>query len=102
MVIERRMGRHLFEAGQTVELKHLCFTPGRLFQPGHYLAGELPDVAFDMGLVEALPPVRGKSEQHPPEALSSEPPSPESLSPGPQAAAPPGAEPSPLDEASGE
>lgn len=69
MAIERRMGRHLFAAEQVVELKQMCFTPGRLFQPGKYLAGELPDTAFEMGLVEALPPVRGKAEElEPPEA----------------------------------
>lgn len=69
MPIERRHSRALFLATEVVELRQSCFTPGRLFEPGKYLAGELPDVAFDMGLVEKLPPVRGKSEEPaPPDA----------------------------------
>ncbi len=63
MGIERRMSRDVFLAEEIVQLRQLCFTPGRVFQPGKYLAGELPDTAFEMGLVEALPPVKGKSEQ---------------------------------------
>lgn len=61
MAIERRMFRGAFLPDEVVELRQMCFTPGRLFEPGKYLAGELPDLAFDMGLVEKLPPVRGKS-----------------------------------------
>jgi hypothetical protein len=34
-----------------------------MFQPGKYIAGELPDVAFEMGLVERVPPVKGKNAQ---------------------------------------
>jgi hypothetical protein len=34
-----------------------------MFEPGKYIAGDLPDTAFEMGLVEKLPPVRGKSEE---------------------------------------
>ena len=41
----------------------MCFTPGRVIQPGKYIVGELPDIAFDMGLVEQLPPVKGKNAQ---------------------------------------
>jgi len=63
MGIERRMSRFMFLNNEIVELRQTCFTPGRVFEPGKYLAGELPDVAFDMGLVEKLPPVRGKSEE---------------------------------------
>ena len=39
---------------EIVELRQTCFTPGRVFEPGKYLAGELPDAAFDMGLVEEV------------------------------------------------
>ncbi|MGV0027917.1 hypothetical protein [Phormidesmis priestleyi] len=63
MAIERRMSRLMFLPGEEVQLRQMCFTPGRLYQPGKYIAGELPDVAFDMGLVDRLPPVRGKSEE---------------------------------------
>jgi len=63
MGIERRMSRFMFLNNEIVELRQTCFTPGRVFEPGKYLAGELPDAAFDMGLVEKLPPVRGKSEE---------------------------------------
>ncbi len=63
MGIERRMSRLMFLNNEIVELRQTCFTPGRVFEPGKYLAGELPDAAFDMGLVEKLPPVRGKSEE---------------------------------------
>ncbi len=63
MAIERRLSRAMFDSTEIVELRQLCFTPGRVFQPGHYISGELPDIAFDMGLVEKLPPVRGKSAE---------------------------------------
>ena len=63
MALERRMSRFMFLNNEVVELRQTCFTPGRVFEPGKYLAGELPDDAFDMGLVEKLPPVRGKSEE---------------------------------------
>lgn len=63
MGIERRMSRDAFLPAEIVELKHLCFTPGRVFQPGKYIAGELPDTAFTMGLVERIPPVRGKNAE---------------------------------------
>ncbi|MEO1127688.1 MAG: hypothetical protein AAFX95_26940, partial [Cyanobacteria bacterium J06639_16] len=62
MALERRLSRSIFLETEVVELRQLCFTPGRVFEPGKYLAGELPDTAFEMGLVEKLPPVRGKSE----------------------------------------
>lgn len=63
MGLERRMARSMFLNNEVVELRQMCFTPGRVFEPGKYLAGELPDTAFDMGLVEKLPPVRGNSEE---------------------------------------
>jgi hypothetical protein len=69
MALERRLSRTMFLNTEIVELRQLCFTPGRVFEPGKYLAGELPDTAFEMGLVEKLPPVRGHSEEldHPPQ-----------------------------------
>lgn len=66
MAIERSRSRMMFRQEEMVELKQQCFTISRIFEPGKYLAGELPDEAYDMGLVEALPSVRGKSEEHPP------------------------------------
>ena len=68
MAIERRMSRSMFLPSEEVVLRQVCFTPGRVFQPGKYITGDLPDVAFDMGLVDRLPPVRGKNaEIHPDE-----------------------------------
>ncbi|MDB9512454.1 hypothetical protein PN499_14780 [Kamptonema animale CS-326] len=63
MGIERKMWRGMFAPGEVVQLKQPCFTPGRLFEPGRYIVGDLPDTAFDMGLVEQLPPVKGKSAE---------------------------------------
>ncbi|MBD0335186.1 MAG: hypothetical protein ICV62_06845 [Cyanobacteria bacterium Co-bin13] len=63
MPLERRLSREMFLSSEVVELRQMCFTPGRLFEPGKYLAGDLPDTAFEMGLVEKLPPVRGRSEE---------------------------------------
>jgi hypothetical protein len=63
MSIERKMSRSMFVQEEVVQLRQLCFTPGKVFQPGQYIAGDLPDVAFEMGLVERLPPVRGKSAE---------------------------------------
>jgi hypothetical protein len=63
MPLERRLSREMFLSSEVVELRQLCFTPGRVFEPGTYLAGELPDSAFEMGLVDKLPPVRGRSEE---------------------------------------
>lgn len=63
MALERRLSRTMFLDTEIVELRQMCFTPGRMFEPGKYIAGELPDTAFEMGLVEKLPPVRGKSEE---------------------------------------
>lgn len=63
MAIERNLWRGLFAPGEVVQLRQVCFTPGRMFQPGKYIAGELPDVAFEMGLVERVPPVKGKNAQ---------------------------------------
>ncbi|MFM7424091.1 MAG: hypothetical protein ACKO7W_03680 [Elainella sp.] len=63
MGIEYRQYRQAFLPTEVVVLRQTCFTPGRVFEPGKYIAGDLPTVAFDMGLVEQLPPVRGKTEQ---------------------------------------
>ncbi|HEY9710378.1 MAG TPA: hypothetical protein V6D48_19380 [Oculatellaceae cyanobacterium] len=63
MGLERKMWRGMFNPSEVVELKQICFTPSQMFQPGRYIAGDLPDIAFEMGLVDRLPPVKGKSEQ---------------------------------------
>jgi hypothetical protein len=63
MNIEQRQYRQAFLPTEVVELRQVCFTPGRVFEPGKYIAGDLPSVAFEMGLVDRLPPVRGKSEE---------------------------------------
>lgn len=63
MAIERRMHRSTFLPEEVVMLRHVCFTPGRVFEPGKYIVGELPDIAFEMGLVDRLPPVRGKNAE---------------------------------------
>ncbi|WP_420840364.1 hypothetical protein [Argonema galeatum] len=63
MGLERKMFRGVFAPGEVVQLKQYCFTPGRVFEPGKYIVGELPDIAFEMGLVEQLPPVKGKSAE---------------------------------------
>ncbi len=72
MAIERRMSRMMFLPGEEVVLRQMCFTPGRVFQPGKYITGDLPDVAFDMGLVDRLPPVRGKNAEIRPDEPSPE------------------------------
>jgi hypothetical protein len=63
MGLERSMFRGMFDPGEVVQLRQMCFTPGKVFQPGKYIVGELPDIAFDMGLVERIPPVRGKNAE---------------------------------------
>ncbi|NJN29518.1 MAG: hypothetical protein HC824_02945 [Synechococcales cyanobacterium RM1_1_8] len=73
MAIERSRSRTLFQQEEVVQLRQQCFTLGRVFEPGKYLAGELPDQAFELGLVEAMPPVRGKSEQLPPDPPPADP-----------------------------
>ena len=60
MALERRMSRDIFAVGEIVQLKQMCLTPGKVFQPGKYIVGELPDIAFEMGLVEKLPPIQGE------------------------------------------
>ncbi len=69
MALERRLSREIFAETEIVELRQVCMTPSGLFEPGKYLAGQLPDAAFEMGLVESLPPVRGKSEEIGPSSL---------------------------------
>jgi hypothetical protein len=56
MPLERRLSRMMFGPQETVVLRQLCFTPGKMFQPGQYLAEQLPDVAYEMGLVDKLSP----------------------------------------------
>ncbi len=56
MPLERRLSRSMFLDHQLVELRQLCLTAEGVFEPGQYLARDLPDIAFTMGLVEALPP----------------------------------------------
>ena len=63
MGLEKSMFRGMFAPGEVVQLRQMCFTPGKMFQPGKYIAGELPDIAFEMGLVDRLPPVKGKNAQ---------------------------------------
>jgi hypothetical protein len=63
MGIEHRQYRQAFLPTEVVQLRQICFTPGRIFEPGKYIAGDLPDIAFEMGLVDALPPVRGKNAE---------------------------------------
>ena len=63
MPLERRLSREIFAETEIVELRQICMTASGLFEPGKYLVGQLPDEAFEMGLVEALPPVKGKSEE---------------------------------------
>ncbi|MGC9525609.1 MAG: hypothetical protein ACP5D7_08740 [Limnospira sp.] len=63
MGLERKMFRGIFDSTEVVQLRQRCFTPSRIFEPGSYIAGELPDIAFDMGLVEKLPSVRGNSAE---------------------------------------
>lgn len=63
MGLERRMWRGVFAPGEVVELKQMCFTPGKVFQPGKYIVGELPDIAFEMGLVERIAPVKDKGKE---------------------------------------
>jgi len=64
MGLERKMFRGMFSPGEVVRLKQPCFTPGRLFEPGKYNVDELPDIAFDMGLVDHVLPVKGKSSEN--------------------------------------
>jgi hypothetical protein len=63
MALERKMFRGMFSPTEVVQLKQPCFTPGRLFEPGQYNAADLPDVAFDMGLVDHLPLVKSHNSE---------------------------------------
>ncbi|MCT7971037.1 hypothetical protein [Laspinema olomoucense] len=71
MGIERRMSRDIFAATEIVELKQPCFTSTGVLYPGLYPVGQLPDVAFEMGLVDRVYPERGKAgkeeQQSPPD-----------------------------------
>jgi|JI71714BRNA_FD_contig_21_7615178_length_467_multi_7_in_0_out_0_2 hypothetical protein len=70
MGIERKMFRGMFAPMEVVLLKQPCFTPGGLFEPGKYPVQDLPDIAFDMGLVQKLPTVRQSQEVSPPDDLT--------------------------------
>ena len=63
MSIEHRQYRQTFLPTEVVILRQTCFTSGQVFEPGKYIAGNLPNVAFEMGLVDRLPPVRGKNAE---------------------------------------
>ncbi|MGD1897301.1 MAG: hypothetical protein ACFB16_10180 [Phormidesmis sp.] len=63
MPLERRLSREVFAETEIVELRQVCMTASGLFEPGKYIVGQLPDEAFEMGLVDSLPPVKGKSEE---------------------------------------
>ena len=63
MALERRLSREVFAETENVEQRQVCMTPRGLYETGKYLVGQLPDAAIEMGLVETLPPVRGKSEE---------------------------------------
>ena len=62
MAIERRRFRGIFAPAEQVELKQVCFTPSRIFQPGKYKVEDLPDIAFEMGLVEKVSSTREQNE----------------------------------------
>jgi hypothetical protein len=63
MGIEKKMFRGMFDPGELVELRQICFTSGKVFSPGKYIADELPDTAFEMGLVDKLPSVKGNNDE---------------------------------------
>jgi len=63
MGIERKFIRSMFEINEMVELRQMCLTAGRVFPPGKYIVGELPEVAFELGLVDRLPGVKGKNDK---------------------------------------
>ncbi len=73
MGLERQLSRAMFAENELVQLRQVCMTSSGLFEPGKYLVGKLPDAAFEMGLVEKLPPVRGKSEEVGPPRTKSKP-----------------------------
>jgi hypothetical protein len=61
MGIENRRWKGLFAPTEVVELKQMCLTPGQMFQPGKYKAEDLPEIAFEMGLVESV--ANGETQQ---------------------------------------
>ena len=63
MPLERNVFRGMFAPNEVVQLRQICFTPGRVFEPGKYLMGELPAIAFEMGLVDQLPPIKGRNAE---------------------------------------
>jgi len=63
MAFEHQCLQGIFHPTDVVELRQHCFTPAGVFEPGVYYAGHLPSIAFEMGLVDKLPPVRGKNAE---------------------------------------
>jgi len=63
MSSEHHLLQNFFASTELVTLRQYCFTPSRMFEPGVYFAGQLPGIAFEMGLVDKLPPVRGKNAE---------------------------------------
>ncbi len=72
MGLERKMFRGMFAPTEVVRLKQPCFTPGRLFEPGNYQVADLPDIAFEMNLVDYLPPVKGNTKANSAESTNPE------------------------------
>ncbi len=60
MGIEKRLSRAIFAPNEIVELRQTCFTSTQMFAPGTYPVEQLPDIAFEMGLVEPLRPSQNK------------------------------------------
>ncbi len=63
MAIESRRFRGIFAPTEIVELKQICLTPSRVFQPGKYTVEDLPDIAFEMGLVRKASSINDQSEE---------------------------------------
>jgi hypothetical protein len=49
---------------QVVYLKDYCFTTNQIFPPGEYQVSQLPDIAFNMGLVIPPPKPIVKTDKH--------------------------------------
>lgn len=53
----------VFQPADEVVLRQTYFTASAVFEPGVYYAGQLPKAVFELGLVDQLPPVKGKSAE---------------------------------------
>lgn len=53
----------VFQPTEQVVLRQTYFTASAVFEPGVYYAGQLPKAVFELGLVDQLPPVKGKSAE---------------------------------------